>query len=955
MSTTVDRTPRFIIGIDLGTTQTALSYLDLRDPGAGIRSFPIPQLVSAHQVEGRTILPSVVFLHDEPSANPSLPWDSHPDYLLGQYARDLGLEIPGRLIHSAKSWLCHPRVDRQAAILPWQSEGVARRLSPVQATTALLEHLRRAWDYTMARDDPAAGFLRQRVIVTVPASFDPVARNLTLQAIQAAGLARVTLLEEPQAAFYDFLYRHPETLRTELEGVRKVLVIDIGGGTTDFSLIEVGWPDEGRRAKPAPTAAATPTFERLAVGPHLLIGGDNLDLAIAHLVENRLRQKGRQLQAKQWLALLSQSRAAKEQALADDEPGTVRFTLAGVGSRVIGGAITIEIDRDEIRSLLVEGFFPRCGPDATPAEDAGLGISEAGLPYCRDAAVPRHLAAFLAPYGTPPEAVLFNGGTMIAPLLRRRLREILGEWRGGGEPRELVNPHPTLAVAAGAVYYGMVGLGMGHRIRSGNPVAIYLGIGTDPASTAQRHLPERVLCVLPKGAVTEKPYVVDDKAFGLDLSRDAAFYLYYSPAPPRTDTFGGLYKYAPRRHLPLPPLRLAAEPGSPVRQVSLEATLRETGYLQLRCLGVGPDADFQRDLAFDLSQEAAEPPARETGGRAKAPLTKRQQGQLRQRLAALAARGDDAAAATTLFKDLAEIVGQPREQWNLETLRAIFDLAIEEEALRHHDESFIWWIRLLGFCLRPGFGAPGDPARIDRVWALAAGPLPEKHPVFWGEWWLLMKRLAPGLSADRQAALLARLEPLLFPPKRPEKGQRQPDQHERNHLWRLLGHLERLPVPEKERLGWWILKAPLTFGRDAVALYAVGRLGARLLAYGSPTDVIHQTVATQWAEFLLSRSATGGGSYLEWALRELGRKTSDRLVRIDDAVRKKIIDLFKKAGKKKAFLEPLLEAHDLQADDYAQYCGESLPSGFVWVQDLASLAPSDAAAPPSVATPSEAG
>ncbi|NLI74913.1 MAG: Hsp70 family protein [Candidatus Riflebacteria bacterium] len=915
-------TPRYLIGIDLGTTQTALSYLDLEDPAAGIRTFPIPQLVSSKQVEGQPTLPSVVFLHDDPAANPGLPWDAHPDYLLGQHARDLGLEIPVRLVHSAKSWLCHPRVDRQGPILPWQSEEVARRLSPVQATTALLEHLRRAWDALVAKGDRAAAFLRQQVIVTVPASFDPVARNLTLQAIQAAGLDRVTLLEEPQAAFYDFIYRNPDTLRQELDGVRKVLVIDIGGGTTDFSLIQVDWPGDGQH----------PAFERLAVGPHLLIGGDNLDLAIAHLVEGQLRHKGRKLAAKQWLAVLNQSRLAKEQALADDAAGTARFTLSGTGSRVIGQTVTEEIDRARIREVLVEGFFPRSGPDELPAEDAGLGISEAGLPYCRDAAVPRHLAAFLAPNGTPPEAVLFNGGTMISPLLRQRLLEILGDWRGGGNPRELHNPHPTLAVAAGAVYYGMVARGLGHRIRSGNPVSLYLGIGTDTGSNAHRHVPERVLCVLPKGAVAEKPFAVADKAFGIDLGHDAAFYLYFSPAPPKTEAFGGLYKYAPKRHLPLPPLRLPAEPGSGVRQVRLETMLRETGYLQIRCQGV--DEEFQRDLAFDLSPDQGAG-AEDKGGKRKAPLNKRQQGQVKKLLEGLATGADP----NQLFKELGEAAGQPREAWDVDLLRAVFDLAIEEKTLREQDETFVWWVRLLGYCLRPGFGAPGDPARVDRVWALADGPLPARHPVFWSEWWLMLKRIAPGLSSERQAALVARIEPFLFPPKRFDKAMRQVDQHERNHLWRLLGHLERVPVPEKERLGWWALKAPLSFGRDAVALYAVGRLGARLLAYGPPEGIIHQSVANQWVEFLLPRSVSGGGSYLDWALRELGRKTADRLVRIDDVLRKRIVDQFRKAGKKKAFLDPLLEVHDLQADDYAQFCGESLPSGFVWVQDLPPATP----------------
>jgi len=939
---------RYIIGIDLGTTQTALSYLDLdlhTVESAGeekIHTFQIPQLVAANQVEGRPTLPSVVFLNDDPESNPGLPWDSKPDFIQGQYARDLGLDIPARLIHSAKSWLCHPRVNRQAPILPWQSEGLARKLSPVQVSTAILEHLRRAWDFQMAHNDPAAAFLRQKIIVTIPASFDPVARNLTLQAINAAGIGQVTLLEEPQAAFYDFIARNPKTLSAELGGVRKVLVIDIGGGTTDFSLIEVTWPHDDEH----------PGFSRLAVGPHLLIGGDNLDLSLARLVEGKLRHKGKKLAAKQWLAVLNQSRLAKELALTDNSKGISRFVLSGAGSRVIGHTITEEIDREHVRKTLLEGFFPCVPMDALPDEDVGLGISEAGLPYSRDPAVSRHLAAFLAPYGDPPEAVIFNGGTMMSPLIRQRLLDILATWRGGAPPKILENPHPTLAVAAGAVYFGLVTLGLGHRIAGGNPVSLYLGIGTAAASKSSSHVPEQVLCVLPKGAMAERSYSLDGKAFGIDLSREVAFYLYFSPSPLKNEEFGKLYKFSSKRHSPLPILRLAPDAemnakmdakagveadvertreiaaGGKVRRVKIETMLRETGYLQIRCLGI--DCEFKGDLAFDLKQDPTAD-EKKPASKAKPPLGKKQQSQIRKVLDGTFGKGD----FNLLFKELGEAAETPRESWNADLSRAVFDIIAKDERFKNDDDAFVWWVRLLGYCLRPGFGTHGDSARVDRLWEMWAEKLPEGHPIFWSEWWLMFKRIAPGLSSTRQLELLQKVEPILFPPKRHDKTLRAVDQHERNHVWRLVGHLERLPVGEKERFGWLALKSPISFAGDAVALYAVGRLGARMLSYAPPEFLIHQAVANQWTEFLLVRNASAGGSYQDLALRELGRKTSDRLSRIDDVLRKRIIDLFKKTGKKKSFFAPLLDVQEFKADDYATLCGEELPSGFVWVKDLA--------------------
>lgn len=917
--------PRFLIGIDLGTTQCALSYLDLKAKKREIKSFSILQFVDKGQTSGCPTLPSLLFLPDDSAVFGTPPWSGAPGPIAGSFARQLGAELPARLIHSAKSWLCHPRIDRLSSILPWQSELVRDKLSPVDASAAYLRHLADVWNHAMAADDPDLRLENQQIIVTVPASFDPVARNLTLEAITRSGLSVKTLLEEPQAAFYDFLARHPKTLERELRDVKTALVIDIGGGTTDFSLIGVEWPD----------TSDEPQFTRLAVGPHLLIGGDNLDLAVAKAVEAKFHHKGRKLVAKQWLSVLDQSRSVKERALGDagDEAEKARFTVSGAGSRVVAQSFSLEIPLPELREMLVDGYFPVVAADERPAEDAGIGLSEAGLPYSRDPAVTRHLAAFLAEHGAIPDAVLFNGGTMLSNTLRARIMDVLAAWRGGEPPRELNNPHPMLAVASGAVYYSMVGLGLGHRIKAGSPVSIYLGIGTGKSGRGEKHVPEQVLCLLPKGSEVERPLTIAGKTFGVDVGQDVAFYAYFSPSAPRGESLGDLMKYSARRLTPLPPLRWKTEKADSretgIRQVGLDVTLRETGRLQVVCHGCGGDT-FRRELMFDLTPEEET----ETDAAVAKGLTKRQIGQIRKVIDGLFSNAPDKPAFNQLFKLLEELLGTRRENWNTAVLRTLFDLSVDDERFQSGDDARMAWLRLVGYALRPGFGAPGDVGRVDRLFELRKSPPVSKNTGLWSEWWIMWKRIAPGLSAERQAEVAGALEAVLFPPKRAGKGERIPDQHERNQVWRLLAQCERIPIEEKIRIGTWILRAPGTWGRDQIALYTLGRLGARVMSYAPPTMLVPVTTVSEWAEQLLKRGpAPAGSSYADWALREFGRKTGDRLVQVDDALRKRIFERLKTGDRKKSFLQPLLEVQVLQADDLAEFCGERLPSGFVWVSE----------------------
>ena len=412
---------RYLVGIDLGTTNCAVAYVDTTR-SLVVQHFPIPQLVNEATVASQATLPSFLYLpgpHDLPAGSLALPWDHERNYAVGQFARVQGARVPGRLIASAKSWLCHAEVDRQAAILPWGGMADMTKLSPVAVSARYLLHIREAWNNRMGKQHALEA---QQVILTVPASFDEVARELTVQAAELAGLPQVTLLEEPQAALYAWLAAHTDSWQTQLRAGNAILVCDVGGGTTDLSLIAV---TEGKTQL---------QLERLAVGDHLLLGGDNMDIALARLVESRLTKGGR-LDAQRWQTLTHLCRVAKEDLFADPNRASVTLTLPGRGSSVVGGTLSDTLSRAELEHVVLDGFFPHVAPDATPRRGARVGLQEFGLPYASEPEVPRHLAWFLHQHasssnghGVRPDAILFNGGALTPFAIRERIVDILSRW-----------------------------------------------------------------------------------------------------------------------------------------------------------------------------------------------------------------------------------------------------------------------------------------------------------------------------------------------------------------------------------------------------------------------------------------------------------------------------------------------------------------------------------------------
>lgn len=597
---------RYAIGIDLGTTHCAVSYFNLEEgkPRGSTQSMlPIPQLTAPGTVEARTLLPSFLYLAAEqefPAGSLGVPWKPDVTTVVGEFARSHGAKVPTRLVSSAKSWLSHPGVDRRSAILPWQAPPEVQRVSPVEASARYLRHMREAWDHTFARTREEAGnaLAQQDVIITVPASFDAAARELTLEAAQAAGIPNLTLLEEPQAALYSWLEAQGEGFRKKVQPGEVILVVDVGGGTSDFSVITVR-EREGEVE-----------LVRVAVGDHILLGGDNMDLALAHTLNQRLAAEGKKLDAWQFNALTYGCRQAKETLYGDPKLARVPIAVPGRGSSLIGGTIRTELAREELDKLLTDGFFPVAPATELPRTARRTGLAQMALPYAQDAGVTRHLAAFLtrqaqALASSPdspvdvggksflhPTAVLFNGGVFKAGPLKARVMEVLNGWLtadGGAPAKELEGADLDLSVARGAAYYGWVRQGHGLRIRGGTARAYYVGVETAMPAVPGMEPPVKALCVAPFGMEEGTQADVPPQEFGLVTGEPTQF-RFFASSVRRDDKVGSMIDdVAGRDDLEeLAPIETTL-PGQPqpygdLTPVNLQAAVTEVGTLELRCL-----------------------------------------------------------------------------------------------------------------------------------------------------------------------------------------------------------------------------------------------------------------------------------------------------------------------------------------------------------------------------------
>lgn len=911
--------PEFAVGIDLGTTHCAMAEARLTQPS--VHLIAVAQLVAPGEVSERPLLPSFMFLagdHELAGDARRLPWGT-ASHVVGTLAEQLGAQSPGRLVASAKSWVCHGGVNRRAPILPWNAPSGAPQVSPFAAQVAYLEHLRAAWEHKHA----GRRLADQEVVVTVPASFDEGARELTSAAARSAGLGEVRLLEEPQAAFYDYFGAHRDELAAQLGDARLALVVDVGGGTTDLTLLQV---------RPADHPGGEPAIERIAVGGHLMLGGDNMDAALAMFALHKAGLE-RPQDATVWAGLVQSARAAKERLLGPAAEAQASIVLVSRGSRLIGGTRTIVVTRDEAREVLLEGFLPLSEPDEVAQRTARAGLTTLGLPYTTDTAIGRHVCAFLRRHvdaaaragaqvcaGLPrPDRVLLNGGVFKAPSLVERLEAVLEHWYGEKIP---LLPHTSLdtAVALGAVRFGLARRGIGEVIRGGTPRAYYIGIEGPQGE------PE-ALCIAPRGMEEGTSCEVPDRVFDLLLDRPVAFPL-YAYTGDRVDPVGTLLPLqgegGGEELEALPWLETvvrfkgqAPDAGATV-PVTLRATLSDIGALELFLVTVSLPPHRWR-LEFSLHEQPSAAASTEGGSAAVAATPET----LDEALAILRQRfgARDLAAIKSVRRDLEKVLG-PRGQWNAVTCRALWDVLFECRTERTRSEAHeLNWIRLCGWCLRPGFGAPGDETRVESLWALYPEGLAHRSKANWAEWWILWRRVAPGLSVEAQRALYASIRPFLWRDVPTPAG---PHAHGPVEMMQLLAALERLSAATKLATGELLFERASKIGSYG----PIGRVGARVPFHDPEAEVVDVAAAREWLRRLLELDwETAEGA--SWAAAAVARKRGDVALDIDDELRATVVERLRRAQAPADWIV-MVERGGAFAGDASRVLGDSLPVGLRW-------------------------
>ncbi len=928
----VDSLPsRFVVGIDLGTTNSAVTYIDTQRSDWEIGVLSMPQLVAVGELESLDTLPSFYYQPAVASETDSfaLPWDKKsPRFCVGAYARDETAITSGRGIASAKSWLCHAAVDRTAPLLPWQGAADVKRLSPVEVSSSYLKHIRKSWNHQF----PGHPLSEQDIVLTLPASFDEVARAFTIQAAADAGLKRVVLIEEPQAAFYAWVYKHAKDWDAKISVGQKILVCDIGGGTTDFTLIRV------RKS----TGDQEVQFHRVAVGNHLILGGDNLDLAIAKFIEKKLVGDAH-LSPAQWDVLVGISRNVKEKMLAaGDRPAEFSVSLPGIGAQLIGGSLTTQVSRAEIQSLIIDGFLPVVEPTEKPKTPQS-GFQEFGLPYASDSAITRYLADFLMTHrsaGTDqdddsahPDVVLFNGGFFASPLLRSTVVERIEAWFRAGQgddwsPQVLENDRLDLAVARGAAYYGMVRRDQGVRIAAALARSYYIGVGGGNA-----------LCIMPGSAEPGESFTLDERQFLLTISQPVEFPIYVSSVR-LADKVGQVIPLDEQQLRPLPPIRTVLKVKSKNEKrdvaVNLRVGLTEIGTIALSCHEVDSERSWR--LQFDVrSTTQTDVMAHQGTGEVEGFVDDATWKSCADAIAHVFHTDADSLdlAPKKLMETLNTILDAPREQWPMSVLRRIWESLMEHmEGRRKSASHEARWLNLLGFSLRPGYGMALDDWRVTETWRNVRNKLIHRSPQVQTQALILWRRLSGGLTAGQQVAIAAPLLAALraFAKQmagKTVKGNAVPIKPEDSvEVWRLLGSLELLPVKDKIELGDLILalwsRPKLAPAHDAMA-WTLGRLGQR----APLTEAIQCIVATdqvqRWLAVLIQE--TDASPLTKLAVTLMARKVSDRYRDIQPSIREDVMAWLRNQDAATAYLNLVEVGGSFDYEQRAEVFGESLPPG----------------------------
>jgi molecular chaperone DnaK (HSP70) len=947
---------RYLIGIDLGTTNSAVAYVDAQEAITGdtpaIHIFEVLQIIAEGEHESLPTLPSFLYFAGEQDTPGSLrlPWEEQPKFVAGVFAREQGALVPGRQVNSAKSWLCHDAVDRTARILPWGAEQGDQACSPVEASTRYLVHLRDAWNHTMAEGDDELRFERQEIVLTVPASFDEEARELTVQAARDAGFVKLTLLEEPQAAFYAWIVTHRRSLKRYLKDGDIVLICDVGGGTTDFSLVRVQIVKGEIR------------FERIAIGEHLLLGGDNVDLALAHRVMEKLGNP--KLSLRQQNALRRACCAAKERLLGDGRLKRVPLSVLGGGRTVVGGTLSTELTREEVEETLLSGFLPITAPGDLPPRARRSGLRELGLPYAGEPAITKHLAEFLtkagedlglgdggtgrrgddlnsphpiAPSQIRPDAVLFNGGFFAPPVTRERIIETIAAWfndKGGQwRPKVLSNEAPESAVAVGAAYYGHVRKSGGLRISGGSARAYYVGVqASAPVAESQ----VQAVCVLPRGTEEGTTLNLEGREFMALANRPVTFTLYSSTIG--HDAHGDvvtLNEDEVHRHAPLiTTLRFGKKSKQVELAVRLTTNFTEVGTLELWCeslktehrwrlqfqlRGFEPELDAEGESDAEETQTIVPEESVDEAERLIRAVFGVQRGTIE----------DGTVTPEALVNKIESLFGYGKDAWPMVTIRRLCDVLAEAADGRKKGPKYeARWLNLFGFCLRPGFGAPADDWRIAQARKVyMAGLAFPKELQSQIEWLVLWRRLAGGLNANQQNEIYHRIRTAIGVGGKKLKG-RLNTQVEREG-WRLLASLEYLPANTRVALGQELLGKIKEHPGNKSFLWSLGRLGARIPLYGPLNCVVPVENAALWIRSLLQLSDLTPD--VASAIVQLGALTGDPQRDIDGDLRWAALVKLNGAGMTEGLLESLREYVPPGRKDAIRIFGESLPEGLRFV------------------------
>ncbi|MFV8433116.1 Hsp70 family protein [Vibrio owensii] len=933
--------PRFLVGIDLGTTNTVVAYCEITDnlEQSEVSLFDIDQLIGPGEVVRKPLLPSFRYHPAVGQISPSdltLPWENEPvsgdisNVIVGEWARELGAKVEGRQVSSAKSWLSHQAVDRSSDILPWAGAQDVDKVSPVIASASYLNHIRQAWNYR----HPSNKLEDQDVVVTVPASFDETARKLTLEAAQLAGLKKIVLLEEPQAVCYDWYARHQQTAADELKELPLILVCDVGGGTTDLSLIEASFSSQDELA-----------LDRIGVGEHLMLGGDNLDLALAHLAESRFNQS-KKLTAASLTKLIQQTRKAKENLLSASAPEEVKITMLGSGSKLLGGTKSIGLSKQEVHQIALDGFFPLSDFSEVP-DKRRIAVVEFGLPYVADPAVSKHVAEFLTQHqqvaraalgieddkqNAIPVGLLLNGGVFNSELVTERVTTLLSDWRGA-PVTVLNNPHPDWSVALGAVAFGKARRGAQLKIGGGAARSYFLHL-------QEKNKMGKALCLLAKGTEEGHEIRLSGRRFSLTLGEPVRFNLLTSTHDTLTNNTaiqnGVMVDVDPDLFAPLPPYITTLEgEGAELQanqkervEVQLACQLTEVGTLKMECVSAEDDSK-RWELEFEVRNKQTD-----DSEQVKLHPKLNECKELIARLYSGNKKSAESKEIKTLAKDLEKKLGK-RDEWDFTTLRQLFDTFAQGRKRRRRSEQHEKnWLRLAGFALRPGFGDPTDSWRIEQVWGLYQQNIQFKNHQGWTDWWVFWRRIAGGLSQEQQETILADIAKYLHPGamKNPQSAKAAQDMGYESMV-RLSASLEHLEVEDKVLLATWFLSKAINHNQfEQAHWWAMGRLASRTPLYGSQHNVVPREQAEQWLPKLLEQNWQKE-PMIAFAAVMICRKTGDRLFDISDDYREQVLAKLKQSKVPESWVSLVEEVKELSESESKRIFGDALPSGLTLVNN----------------------